>query len=196
MEIKIKIDEEFFDKECSPFITFCRLMHKLDGKNKWLNDSEVSFTFENLPHLDAELNKLIDSLPTVDEIKIQEPPCIEYNGFTKTYNRVLKNFGAEVEEECTIIFNANVSHIGSNFKEELQEIYNEAIEVIETDSELLENSSCIIRLHYNGKTTDIDCDNFEIPADIEKWLDAGTIESVPKPRMRVTHPFFSLFDSF
>lgn len=195
MEVKIKIDEEFSDKECSPFITFCRLMHKLNGKNKWLNDSEVSFTFENLSLLDTAINKLIDSLSDIEDKK-QEPPCMEYTGFTKTYNRVLKNFGTEVEEECTVIFNVNVIRVGSNFKEELHEIYNEAIDVIESDNDLRENSSCIIRLHYNGKTTDVDCDDFEIPGDIEKWLDTGTPESVPKPRVKVVHPFFSLLDSF
>ena len=196
MEIKIKIDEEYSDKECSPFITFCRLMHKLGGKNKWLNDSEVSFTFENLQCLDTELNKLVDSFTPVVEVKKQEPPCMEYTGFTKTYNRVLKNFGAEVEEECTVIFNVNVSHIGDNFKEELNKIYTEALEIIESDNELKENSSCIIRLHYNGKSTDIDCDDFEIPEDIGNWLKAGTPESVPKPRLKLTHPFFTLFDAF
>lgn len=193
MEVKIKIDEEFSDKECNPFVAFCRLMYKLGSDHRWVSDSEVAFTFKNLPHLDIELNKLIDSLSITAEAKKSEPPCMEYTGFTKTYNRVLKNFGTEAEEECTIIFNVNVSHIGSNFKNELHEIYAETIEVIKSDNELKENSSCIIRLHYNGKSTDIDCDDFEIPEDIRNWLETGTPESVPTPRLRLTHPFFSLF---
>ena len=193
MEVKIKIDEEFSDKECNPFVAFCRLMHKLGSDHRWVSDSEVAFTFKNLPHLDIELNKLIDSLAITAESKKSEPPCMEYTGFTKTYNRVLKNFGSEAEEECTIIFNVTVSHIGSNFKNELHEIYTEAIDIIKSDNEIIDNSSCIIRLHYNGKSTDIDCDDFEIPEDIENWLEAGTPESVPKPRLRLTYPFFSLF---